>query len=467
MVNGGNFFGDPGIYWHLKTGEWISLHGTLPQFDPFLAKISPTPWTVDQWLSDIILYQLYQLGGFPLLTLFSASILLFTYVFLAMKHTQTLTPSLLASFLAVIFLLFTSLVQWFCRPVIFSFLMLSLIYLILRRTFVTGRAQRALWSLPPIFMLWANLHPAFPLGLLTFSIFALHYCLEHNQRQSWLKMGLLGAAIFAATLINPYGFQLYTHIHRLVSDSYFTSLNDEWLSPNFQHFCFQLFLASVASLLLMGWNKQARPLPRPELILTIIFSYLSFKHARYIPFYAIIAAPVMAALLHDLLTRENNLALIKNVANIRLWSGLNHVFLASIILLALLYFIPQDKWISSAHKYENSSYPAAALKHLQDEHLDQAVIFSHPNWGGYITWSLWPRAKAVIDDRNILNTEDDYRFFFTLYQTKAKMKQQWAKTRFDYVLVDPDAPLATFLRDNPMWSLVFEDDKSVLFKAIK
>ncbi|MCC6933812.1 MAG: hypothetical protein IT292_11285 [Deltaproteobacteria bacterium] len=469
MLTGASFMGDPGIYWHLKTGKWILENAAIPRIDPFLASASPRAWIADQWLSDVIFYQLFDCGGFALLTLASAVCLLLTYYYLAISHARSATQSLAITICSTLFLLITSLIQWFCRPVIFSFFLLSLVYLLLRRSLGNSDKPLAFWplgTLPFIFLLWANLHPAFPLGLFVYLVFAFFYYWQNRTLKTALSLLALTLGILVATLLTPHGLGLYQQIFTLVGDSYFTSLNDEWLSPNFQYFCYKFFLASIIIFLLCGWQHPAQKAQKAELLLTAVFGYLSFLHVRYIPFYSIIVLPVFCAAVDGRIKAWNKIQLLKNVFAIPLWQSGTLLYF-SLTIVIVCFFIKSDIAISELHRKESSSYPIKAVDVLEKTANDGSIIGAHPNWGGYITWRLWPKSRATIDDRNTLNTKNDYESFFALYYLKKDMKQIWSRTRYDYVLLDSNAPLAGYLRNQIAWSVLYEDDKSVLFQAVK
>ncbi len=56
---------DPDIWWHLRTGQWIIEHHTVPMTDPFSAYGMGKPWVAYGWLFDILVYGLYTQLGAP------------------------------------------------------------------------------------------------------------------------------------------------------------------------------------------------------------------------------------------------------------------------------------------------------------------------------------------------------------------------------------------------------------------
>src|SRR5947207_2015281 len=55
--------GDPDLWWHLKTGAIIAATRQVPHVDPYSYSAAGHPWTAHEWLSEVLLYGVYRLGG--------------------------------------------------------------------------------------------------------------------------------------------------------------------------------------------------------------------------------------------------------------------------------------------------------------------------------------------------------------------------------------------------------------------
>ena len=75
---------------------------------------------------------------------------------------------------------------------------------------IKSKRKQWRWSLPLIFMLWANLHAGFIAGLALIAYFSV---IELEG-----QLGLIFLASAAATLINAYGIRLYTEIGHTLFD---------------------------------------------------------------------------------------------------------------------------------------------------------------------------------------------------------------------------------------------------------
>jgi hypothetical protein len=90
-------------------------------------------------------------------------------------------------------------------------------------------------------------------------------------------------------------------------------------------------------------------------------------------------------------------------------------------------------------------------------------VFHSPDWGGYLTFRLWPRLQPYIDDRNELNGKALYQEFFAVADLRDGWEEVLEHRKFGYVFIEPDSALALVLRHHPKWRLLREDGESILF----
>src|ERR1700685_1103751 len=66
---------DPDVWWHLRTGEYITEYKTIPHTDPFSYTVAGKPWVAHEWLTELGMYELQHHAGFgALIILFAAFI---------------------------------------------------------------------------------------------------------------------------------------------------------------------------------------------------------------------------------------------------------------------------------------------------------------------------------------------------------------------------------------------------------
>ena len=115
------FANDPGVGWHLASGDFVLKNFSVPKFDPFLASYSPLPWVSDQWGGDTILSSLYNLAGYPLVYAALTVIFLSTFFWINLRTQVFLTGSAISSVAATLFAFKIAQIHFILRPVVFGF----------------------------------------------------------------------------------------------------------------------------------------------------------------------------------------------------------------------------------------------------------------------------------------------------------------------------------------------------------
>ena len=88
------FLGQLGAYdlwWHLKAGQIIQARWQVPHADPFSFTAAGRPWVYHSWLSGLILWWVWGLGGATGLVLLRAAIAS------ASSRDSSIVPSLVSS----------------------------------------------------------------------------------------------------------------------------------------------------------------------------------------------------------------------------------------------------------------------------------------------------------------------------------------------------------------------------------
>lgn len=209
---------NPDLFWHLSAGRYMVEHKAIPRADFLSHTMAGTPWYDFEWLTQLIYYPVYRLGGYPGFILLRALLL----------------SALLAAALALLRLF--GLRDWVrggaalfimkgqnlsLRPDLFSLIFFGGLFWVLESVrlgrlklgpghFAAGAA---------LFCLWANLHLGFAFGLLLMGFYAAGELIERGlpwvYGQGWepgesLRGYLvLIAACVAGTVVNPYGPQIY------------------------------------------------------------------------------------------------------------------------------------------------------------------------------------------------------------------------------------------------------------------
>ncbi|HEX6649464.1 MAG TPA: hypothetical protein VF075_07990, partial [Pyrinomonadaceae bacterium] len=111
---------------------------------------------------------------------------------------------------------------------------------------------------------------------------------------------------------------------------------------------------------------------------------------------------------------------------------------------------------------EAETYPAAAVNFIA-KHKPAQPIYNEYEWGGYLIWRLYPEYRVNMDGRADVYGDELMEEFLSVHDGEMKWRELLEKQGTRTVLVNPDVPLASLLRQDSSWEKVFEDERSVIF----
>ena len=250
---------DIDLWWHLKTGEIIATTHSIPVSDPFSNPAHGYPWTVHEWLWDLVIYSLFRRGGYRLLVLVSGAVVSLTYGIVYHLLRRLGTNEFVAAAL-VIWAAWLGLPNFGVRPRELTLLFLALY---LNRLFLYQSGQvRRLWLLPLLMLVWVNIHGGFILGLGVAGIFVLGALWEKLICRGSLDSHLLmvSLAVLAACCLNPTGPRIlaYSVGYYLQGNNPSFATVSEFQSPDFHDPLYLAFAASLLALMLLGRHSETR-----------------------------------------------------------------------------------------------------------------------------------------------------------------------------------------------------------------
>jgi tetratricopeptide (TPR) repeat protein len=189
---------DPDMWWQMASGRYMLASGHVMRTEVFSYTAHGQPWTYPIG-AGILFHWLYKLGGFVLLSLLSP-LVGGAITLLLVRRGGLLRCWMVA--LAVPSIAFSTLV----RANMFSTLLAAVFLTILWDVLNRDREQptrRGIWILPPLMLLWVNLHPGFIYGLALVMAFAI---LRPRRLMLCALLTLL------ATLVNPWTWHVYEAI---------------------------------------------------------------------------------------------------------------------------------------------------------------------------------------------------------------------------------------------------------------
>ncbi len=463
---------DPDLWWHLRTGQWIVETGHVPHADPFSFTRAGHAWISHEWLSEVVFYQLWKHGGAAALIVFSAIITTAGFILLYLRCPGKRHWAAAATVVGAL----ASAPSWGVRPQMFTFTLASLLLWLLEAGTKEDRPRLLLW-IPPLFLLWLNLHAGFALGPALLLAYGVGLLLETavgntpwpEARPILLRVMLLLVACLALVPLNPSGLQLYRYPFDTLRSSGMRSFIVEWFSPDFHESLYRPFLL-VWLLLLTALacgsgalprlaSERPRPHTRPKgrvFVPLLLTSFAALDAVRHIPIFILVAIPVIAAALP--VNAASSAAAQRPPRSSRFRLLFNTAILVPIALFALV------NWVSLARNQdarEAEQFPKRAVSFLLAGNYPQR-IFVYYDWGGYAIWKLYPEYRVFVDGRADLYGDGLLDQFKTAVRLQTGWRDVLDRWQVETVLVPTSSAVAQALLLDPNWHAAYSDSKAIV-----
>jgi hypothetical protein len=455
LVQAAHGFTDPDYWWHFKTGELIAAHG-VPRVDVFSATQAGHSWVTHEWLAELLVYLLVHAWGYgAALAVFTLSPLLSILLLARLLHQEGVAPRMALPILglsATIIAIYTTV-----RPQVLSWLMFSILIYALYG-YRAGRI-RSLWTLPFLFLVWANLHLSFLVGLAILALFAAArvgaQLIARQRPRIGHVLSVLGLSILAAC-VNPNGVKLliYPFTYLPLQKTLLPAL-EEWKSPDFHSLIFAPFLIALLVLLCTGLTNKTRD-PWP-LVLGMLVTALALQSARYVAVFGVAFVPLAALALRDRWEWARGTSTPPpSPARAALHWGILAVALGALALT----FRPSG-WseFRRAPVTTGQEVPVEAVN-LIEQQFPASHIFNQYEWGGYL---IYREQRPFVDGRGEMYPPTFLRDYLDTYAVKPGWEGMLDRYGVDLVLIRSDSPLAGALETNPRWRLVDQDPLATIY----
>jgi hypothetical protein len=202
---------DPDLWGHLKFGLDAIRDRGLTSIDPY-SFTSDLPWINHEWLSETAMAGAYLVGGVRGVLALKIALVGGTFLLIGRKALRASTPGkwwVLGSAA-----LLSAPVTTTMRPQLWTVLFLSVV-----TTTVDWTPRRLVVLWPLIFGLWANLHGGWIVGLGVVGAWTVGVALDTREWKRVWRLSAIWSLCLAATLISPYGMDLWRFIIQTVAVS--------------------------------------------------------------------------------------------------------------------------------------------------------------------------------------------------------------------------------------------------------
>lgn len=460
-VVGMDTLSDPDMWWHLRVGQWALTNFNIPKAELFSYTVAGQPRTPHEWFASVIFSVLNNAGGLLLLTLVVSAVTWSGFVATALRgRLRGAGPLAIALGLALGAKAAEPVLG--TRPQVFTLALLCWALWIAETYF--RRGGRRVWLLPPMFLVWANVHAGFVAGI---GVMALIVVIEAAKRRFRFgelvdverirTLAIVTAVCALVACINPEGPQMY--VFALVTGPMESAKGIiEWQSPNFHDPGMWALLALLVTFVAMP-ALGARLDPR-DAALGAIGLGLGLLAVRNISICVALMTPAWIAMASDIAALRKGRPRLTIVTRRRVVTG---AAIVGVGLLTVGYGATRVAADASPSGVA-AAYPTCAVGVLARAPSPQRV-FAEYGAAGYVVDTLWPHASVYLyGDSSVFN-----KMWFANYYRVASGTRvgptalQLLDASNTTAVLYPAGDLTNDLDHTPGWTRVADDHGMLLY----
>lgn len=459
---------DADIGWHIRTGEWVVDHHAVPHQDLYSFSKAGAPWYAWEWGSDVIYGSLHRIAGLKGVVLL-AGVLISLFAWTLLRRMVGRGVHLFWAMIISLLGVGAASIHFLARPHLFTLLFLSLaVWMIeIDRAEPSEKSAKRLWLLVPLTVVWTNLHGGFlaliaVLGLTAVGI-AVEAFLRRGEFRDAVRYAALAASCAAASLINPYGYQLHVHVAQYLRSDWIRNTIQEFQSPTFRsENVLQFEALMVIGLIATGllWRRGQVV----EGLWIVYFAHMSLGSVRHVPIFVTVCAITIAAEVSGWWrswtagAKKSSLPGIVNQMSGDLAPSFLRVSAWPFLLVGTLVAMGAPvKW--------PKDFPAIVfpVKMIHD-HSGQILntrLLTTDQWGDYLIY-LNPKQKVYVDGRSDFYGEQVGNEYLRMTGGQWDWDQIMKKYGFTSVLLPSELPLCQLLKRDSGWRVEEDSGKTIL-----
>jgi hypothetical protein len=441
------------LAYHLKVGQLMVAEHALARTDVLAWTTTGGPWLDQNWGAQLVLYGIWRLGGFPLLTVAGAALTVATWALVAAAcRRRTANLRLVAG--AVLAGYAVSAAAFSVRPQLFSLLLFAAQLYLLE---VARARPRVALAVPLLMPLWANLHGAFVVGIGLLAIEALAAAWRRDRAGAVRYLAVTVAGV-AGLLVNPWGVRVLGYAVSLPVNQAVTRVVSEWGPTNPRQLT-GILVVGALGLLVVALVRAPAPGRVPEQLLRMaVLGGLALWAVRGVAWFGLALPIAFCALARERPPRP--------AADDRGTPAVSVLVLA-LLAAALVAAAPPLGRTLLGPRPEMTFAPVAAADWLAANPQPGRMLNYQP-WGSYLEFRLGPAVQVAFDSRvELLPADrwDRYQAVFTGRWDTERQLEAWGVGHV--VLSRRSSPvLAELLERSGRWRVAFASgDQRVYVRA--
>ncbi len=430
---------DSDIWFHLADARILFTTHHFIRFEPYSFTVAGERWTDPEWLAETPFWLGYSwlgLRGIYLVTslcLYSTIVLVYFRGYWMSRHAGAAVWTA-----ALGYILMT--VNAGPRTILFGYLAMSLELAILEAA-ERGKTH-LLWLLPPLFLVWINLHGSWVIGLGLLALYFLCGMIPVNKgvfEQAALRgkdrnrLLLVFFACVVVLWVNPYGWRLIWYpVGMMINQKLNIATVAEWQPLNLDMLDSKAAVLAIALMIVANCIK-GRKWKVFELAFIFFAWYAAFAHARFLFLASVITIPMLARdAARSFFSKPNE----KTIPPM-------NALIAAGVVCVVVYLFPNE---ASMREELALAQPVEIVASIQPSWRTFNVDFA----GDFMAFNSKP---DFMDTRfDTFEEHGEFRDYLEIVQFHEPLKIL-DKYRIDHALLLADMPLTYLLEHTPGWRM--------------
>lgn len=428
----------------LIAGMAIVQTGQVPKFD-FLSYTPTHAWYDHEWGSSVVFYLVNSTFG-HLGLLFLQVLLVFLTMFFLVKTVKVRCgdkynhENLLIYFIVLnsFMVTYSSLIR--CHSFTFLFFIIELYILEIIRK---NGNHKLLYILPPMFLIWGNMHGGVCSGLGLLILYAIGEALNKKPFKWYLITAL---TCFAVLFINPYGYKYVIFLIKASTMSRPDVVEWWWIFHKFNYKFFMTFKLTALFYLLLELSKvrkfkfDLKTIDKTKFVVMFVTLYLAISHVKMMPFFALTAT---AYCYEDIYLMFKNFKFPK-------WC------IPTLYVALFLYSVGMLSLYDYKLMVNFKTYPVMEVEFIRANHISGKLLTNF-GIGSFAAYKLYPQNTIYMDGRyeEVYNEDlmKDLSSFYTMDKNSANI---FEKNKPEIIILEKGYPMFELLQQpNSTWHLVF------------
>jgi len=427
------------FFWHLKIGEYISIHKKIPMTDLFswYGTQNHLTWISHEWLFEVFIYQIFHLGKEFGVFLYVLGMIVLISVVLWKQNEKIFIKHPLKTILWATLGMLVFANKTLPRPHLISYFLFALSIYLAYDTLQNENSKKIYFA-PFISFLWSNFHGGSSnLSYIVYATFLFlsilpftknNINIKKEQRKKYLYA--LCTSIFCI-IINPHGIKMLLYPYLNMTYREMIQCIEEWqrlsLSSIDGIFYFLFILGILFIIFRSKKNHQI-----VDITLLFLFMFLGMKSTRFMPYFFIVSTAIIP----------------------KYWKVEKLEIKLFPIFIFLLFIIPS---------FYLTIYRPPEFNLVQDEMIEYLkkenhILYNSYELGGYLIYKEIP---VFIDGRADLYIDTILCDVCQIEQ--GKNEQLLENYPFDTFIVQNHSKIEAYLRKSNKYQLKLKDNKNSLY----